>query len=238
MKLIVPDVHERLDRLAKALTPERASRVDEIIFLGDWFDTFDSFDRHRLLAVCHIIVRGVTMGGFELEDGTILPTKWLLGNHDCHYFFKHAAFQCSGYDPRKKEIIEEVIPPEVMREFMISTMVGPYLVSHAGYREETFKYHADEDKALEWAHQGGFDALFGPGFARGGHQMWGGPTWLDWNDEFQHIPDLPQIVGHTQGKDIRTQGDYERNSSWCIDTSLRHVALVDENNGAVTIEAV
>jgi hypothetical protein len=38
------------------------------------------------------------------------------------------------------------------------------------------------------------------GFARGGLQVVGGITWLDWHDEFKPVSHLNQIVGHMQLK--------------------------------------
>jgi len=59
------------------------------------------------------------------------------------------------------------------------------------------------------------------GACRGGTASQGGPLWLDWNEEFEAIRELPQIVGHTRSISLR-----QRENSFCIDcsqTSIFHL---------------
>jgi len=264
--LVVPDVHERLDRLKAALSRERLSRVQRIVFLGDWFDTFDQFSEERLLWLCHFIMGAIHLGGVteDLEDGgsRVIPCDWLLGNHDCHYFFDHSGFMCSGYNVRRKNYVKHMMAPENIAQFKVFTRIGPYVVSHAGFAELTLPWANERTcaEAIQLAKEGQFHGIFAPGRARGGYQEVGGPTWLDWNHEFKHIDDFPQIVGHTMDSKhfaIRTKclvhkpndvcwGHSPANQkcncttlkSWCLDTGLRHVAIVDDETGAVAIENV
>lgn len=243
--LIVPDIHEKLDRLL-SIEERYFPKADRIVMLGDFFDRFGPVDLDLVGRICGWIIG-------HMQDPRI---TWILANHDCHYFFRNAAFQCSGYEPRKQEMIDANLPDGFREKFQISTRVGPYLVSHAGYTEQTLQYCRPEieAEALKRARVGSFDALFGAGRARGGHQLFGGPTWLDWNYEFEHIDGVPQIVGHTQGRAVRIKGPsmtyakYKAGGSvvthepglksYCIDTSLRHVMWVDEETGATTVEEV
>lgn len=256
--LIISDVHERLDRLDAALAG-RIEKVDRVVFLGDWFDAFGAVDLRRVGQVCQFINGNIHGYTFENPDedysNLTIPATFLLGNHDCHYFFRHDAFKCSGYNPQKQEVIDANVPDGIKEYFRIYTRVGPYLVSHAGFTEATLQYARQEveAEALRKAFAGGFDPIFGAGYARGGNQPVGGPTWLDWNAEFQSIDDCPQIVGHTNSGTVRmkglTTGDCVQDEdgtlhvpigllSYCLDTALRHVAIVDEETGAVTIEEV
>lgn len=54
----------------------------------------------------------------------------------------------------------------------------------------------------------------------------GGITWLDWDDEFDPVPELNQIVGHTQ---LRYTGEkITRNSkNYCLDTKNKHVGILE-----------
>jgi hypothetical protein len=82
----------------------------------------------------------------------------------------------------------------------------------------------------------------------------GGITWLDWTTEFQPVPGLHQIVGHTPGEftrgrhldpdgaevkiEVRKATVIEdmpgagrrpwRSLNWCLDTGLKQVAIVDD----------
>lgn len=88
---------------------------------------------------------------------------------------------------------------------------------------------------------------------------WGGITWLDWYHEFQPIPGLHQIVGHTvdicaRAKFLDNQGkvtrrDFRvptlirdiphlRSTRWqsmnfCLDVRLDQVALIDRDFMAI-----
>lgn len=247
--LIVPDVHERLDRLQLALEG-RIDKADRVVFLGDWFDAFGPIDLDKIKQVCNLLNR-IAIGPLMDPSDREIPADFLLGNHDCHYFFRHDGFKCSGYEPSKQMVIDQELALPAKEAFKISTKVGPYLVSHAGYTEASLRHRQEEPYALKQAFNGGFHFLFGAGRARGGNQAVGGPTWLDWNYEFEHIDDIPQIVGHTNGRDVRSKGltktvskvdgDGDMNieiglMSWCLDTALHHIAWVDEETGEVTIE--
>jgi len=113
--LRIPNIPERLDRLALALR-QRIQKADRVVFLGDWFDAFGPVDLRRVGQVCGFLNGNIN--GLRWEDGDIgsrlIPTEFLLGNHDCHYFFSHNGFKCSGYDPRKQEVIEANVPQGII----------------------------------------------------------------------------------------------------------------------------
>jgi hypothetical protein len=214
--LIIPDIHENMTALQLALQLRQPN--ERVTILGDWFDTFGT---HHVNEMCEVIT---TLAADP--DCTLL-----LGNHDCHYAFDHNGFVCSGYRPVTKVIVGALIPRTVWERFQIFTWVGPYLVSHAGFHEGNLHLASQhgQDGAIQRALDGLFDDVWwGVGRSRGGWLEKGGPTWLDWNSEFSHIEDVPQIVGHTVGKDIRMKG-----SSYCIDNQLRHCVRVNEDTGAV-----
>jgi hypothetical protein len=75
------------------------------------------------------------------------------------------------------------------------------------------------------------DPLLMAGRGRGGRGI-GGITWQDWDREFSVI-DVRQIVGHTPHPEPRWIG-----RDLCLDTHLGHVALMDCETGAITIETV
>ena len=230
MTLVVPDVHERLDRLAIIMS-RIAPRADRVVFLGDFFDTFDKYDEARVVDACAFINNAVNDERHDV----------LLGNHDVHYYFSHPNLKCSGYDERKTVIIKALIEPATIHKMQLYTIVGPYTVSHAGFTKGTIGYAStpSERMAIEVGLAGSYDPIFGAGRARGGSLQFGGPTWLDWSDEFVCVPGTPQIVGHTYlPRPASKQLNGEEFRSWNIDTALRYVAMVNEDNGEVLIEDV
>lgn len=207
--LVVPDIHEQAIRFRREVEPLFGD-FDQVVFLGDWFDTFKNHDPEGM---CNAINRYIFNDKFV----------FLMGNHDAHYRWPREEFLCSGFQRETAEVIKSNLTPAEWQRFKISHQVGPYLLSHAGYHERTLKYRSSESDALASADQGAFHPIFGVGQARGGRQAFGGPLWLDFNWEFEHIANLPQIVGHT----VQRGGPAHKSGSICLDTALRHLAVID-----------
>lgn len=212
--LIVPDIHEDFPTLESKIVPLMV-QARKVIFLGDWFDTFSKMKYQ--LDMCRFI-KSVAHN----EDMTVL-----LGNHDCHYFFSHQWFQCTGWHAHTKMIVSTQLEESDIRAFKIFTQVGKFVISHAGFHPATLQhFHPTVEKeALESARDGEFHKIFGVGKVRGGWEPAGGPTWLDWNQEFVALG-TPQIVGHTRGEKVRTK-ECEGVTSYCLDTGLKHVMWTD-----------
>lgn len=212
--LIVPDIHERIAKLTTSIEP-LFDDVDHVIFLGDWFDTYSKVKHQK--EMCDFILKYLTDDRFT----------FLMGNHDAHYRWTNHQFPCSGYSPTTARIVEKNLRPADWQRFKISTRVGPFLISHAGYHPDVLANRHAEPHACQIADSGGFHQLFGPGRSRGGWLEFGGPTWLDFNWEFEDIPLQPQIVGHTfqpTGPKASPNGE-----SFCIDTGLKHLGYIDND---------
>ena len=212
--LVDPDLHEQYTTLMGKVEP-LMEQADKTIFLGDWFDTFGD---HNVEEMCGYI-KG-TRGDEKIVK--------LLGNHDCHYFFDHNGFMCSGWQPRTRMVVDQLLEPADIEEFKLFTQVGKFVLSHAGFHPATLQYFHPtvEKEALRTAREGGFDPIFSAGKARGGWVPVGGPTWLDWNQEFVPLA-TPQIVGHTYKRgQVRTKND-QGVMSYCLDSGLKHVMWTD-----------
>ena len=72
-KLIIPDVHQNIDRLNSILRTKDAEEAQEIIFLGDYFDSFD-YDFYTP-EMCDILNKNIDNDRYT----------FLIGNHDAHY---------------------------------------------------------------------------------------------------------------------------------------------------------
>ena len=85
--LIIPDIHLKWERVNRVINHVGA---DEIIFLGDYFDDFNDTPEQVDEMVSW------------LEHSAKQPNRiHLFGNHDMHYAFSDAGFQCSGFEQWK-----------------------------------------------------------------------------------------------------------------------------------------
>lgn len=207
--LVVPDVHENIDKLEHLL--DRAGSHERTIFLGDWFDSFERTELSTRRTLDWLLAN---------KDRTDYTFFW--GNHDLPYAYPFERLMCSGHNWSTRKVLAQ--HPEIWERFILTEMVNGVQVSHAGFTPETG--YGDIDRrchaAIAGLKGGHIDALLQAGQSRGGRQDVGGCTWLDWEDEFRPIEGIPQIVGHSRGKEPRWNGN-----SVCIDTELNHYAVID-----------
>ncbi len=220
--LIIPDVHTQIRRAEWALANIEHDRV---VWLGDWFDDFgDSVESNRLTALWLRNRMDTTQDVF------------LLGNHDAPYLWPEVrGLLCSGHTREKRTVINEVLPRTYRKRFSLFFLEDErgFLLSHAGLhpsfgltKEQQLRTEVWE--CLDHLENGLMHPLVGAGVIRGGSQPYGGITWLDWR-EIEPIG-WKQIVGHTRGVEPRCSGD-----NWCIDTHLRHCAVLEDE---VTIHEI
>lgn len=210
--LIVPDIHESIAGLAIVTT--MLDKADRVVFLGDWFDTFAK------------LKQPIAMADFIMDHKDDPKYTWLMGNHDAHYFYRHPMLRCSGYNIHAQDYLDTLYP-HLRDNFKIFTDVDGWLVSHAGFTPATYEKFANaeaEQQALTDISHGISHDMFAAGRARGGHAEVGGPTWLDWTKEFQDVPNVKQIVGHSAGLRPRES----KGGSWCIDCNLTCVGWVED----------
>lgn len=239
--LIVPDVHEQVRRL-KAILRQFEEAVDYVVFLGDFMDTF----------------LGLTP---ETEE-TILwlrdnlqnrKYRFCVGNHDMSYRFPKEQIICSGYDRAKQRLTDEHLTRDHWKQMKLHHWISDsgsseWLLSHAGLhpsllhpvlgldkkwligREKEAFYNLTFDIGL-------LDPFFRAGTSRGGWAKVGGMTWLDFGREFRPIEGTNQIVGHSNGLTIR-ENNTPNSRNYCIDTHLRHVALIEDGQVQVLPVAV
>lgn len=221
--LVIPDVHEQIDRLLRILQLFGPPLVDRVVQLGDLWDSFN---------------KGQTEAMVEWFRREVHNPKWglIIGNHDLPYMTPYGrGFECSGYTEWKDVAINHRVDVEHWRSVArVSIQVGRYLLSHAGYHPSMLKYRHTEGSALRVAYQDNtrmIPPLFTPSARRGGMPgEVGGPTWLDW-DDFEDIPGLPQIVGHSPNRVVRRKGE-----SYCLDTMLHHVGIIEDDNPIQILE--
>jgi hypothetical protein len=163
-----------------------------------------------------------------------------MGNHDIQYAFPLIrGLKCSGFAPEKQVSIDALIDRETWNKVLLHVRVGNFLLTHAGVHPTYAnavtglsdpQYMIDYEAAVFSALNGGqIHPLVMAGRSRGGMMPYGGLTWLDFR-EFEPVPGVNQIVGHTHSRygEVR-QKVHEDGSSinYCIDTGLKHVAVIE-----------
>ena len=247
--LIIPDVHQRVYNVEKALN---GLNYDRVIFTGDWFDSFYEPPLVSGFEQTCIYLRSLVLEHPRKDDFT-----FLVGNHDINYIFnnsegrgarhiKKTHYYSSGYTQNKcsrfrKTFFEAGLRDDFFIEhFDIAVYSQGWLLSHAGFIPEHIPYGKDIGYLVNelipdvWEN---FRNIYHPrnsaiaavGVARGGRDAYGGPLWLDWYDEFYpHQATGKQIVGHTTVPSPRSQTDESGEIiCWNLDTELFYGMLED-----------
>lgn len=210
---VVPDIHEKdISHLLKC-----GGQGDEpLLFLGDWFDSFESTPDtvHRTIDAM-------------LQAAEDPRTIFLWGNHDRPYGRPDSAVPCSGFKARTFEIIQRRVPQELWDRFKVWHWIGPTLLSHAGFWFDPRDPVCPPERRL----------CTMIGRARGGRDARGGPLWLDFQEEFDGAEDadghlIPQVFGHSH---VECPTFFK--GGLCLDTNLRHTAIVYES-GEIGVEEV
>lgn len=223
--LIVPDVHEKVDKLERAL---KSTKHDKVVFLGDYFD---KFGQPNTLEIATWLKHNLSNPNYT----------FLLGNHDVHYFF--GLEQCSGFTHEKKITIRQVLTQSDISKFKFFELVdNKWLCSHAGFHPGLFdtllttedqlkQFKTTQSKVLRLVSNGARHEWIRAGVSRGGDAAEGGVTWLDFKD-FQPIHGFNQIVGHTH-RDFVREKHLSTSKNYCIDTGLNHAILIEDGKEKV-----
>jgi hypothetical protein len=215
--LIIPDLHLRYKRAQQIIDHEACDRV---LFLGDFFDDWhDTPEMNRKMALW--------VKSRQLRHPEDI---WLFGNHDTSYAFN---LPCSGYSIEKSLAINEVM---VWGKFKFYHFLGPWLCTHAGLHPSYIPpltkdlagwLASEQNEALEALQKGGKHWITAAGKARGGSWPWGGLTWLDFREEFEPVPGLNQVFGHTpmHAPGLMQQAD---STNHCLDALTAYYAVYND----------
>lgn len=243
--LIFSDVHQDINRLEKIIKAEDA---DINVCLGDWFDSFN-YDENS-----DFIKTAVFLKDYISKSKNI--TLW--GNHDTHYLSKNQYTLCSGYTTHKYTLAVEqfgVNKTHISDKFKWYIWIDDKLCSHAGlhpkFIRSVCKNNDDIDKYLQEESEAANMCLktnqkhwfYLSGRARGGSERYGGITWLDFDQEYDPIDGLQQIVGHTHRKTKKIQCHRSEGTinpldadNICIDTNMYEYLTV--TNGKWEIKTI
>ncbi|MFV2015603.1 MAG: metallophosphoesterase family protein [Candidatus Heimdallarchaeota archaeon] len=177
------------------------TQYDYVIFVGDYFDSWDVSNTVMLDNIRNIIE-------FKKQNDNVIL---LLGNHDIHYLYSDPEFQGSGYRPEIALTFQEILLQN-QDLFKIAFQIENVLWTHAGVNENWATSYLIDVPISEYANRlqemlqvsKTRKALVAIGGSRGGFWPTGGPLWSDhYHDNIKNpIDGLVQIYGHTEVKDI------------------------------------
>ncbi len=216
--LILPDIHHKIERAQSIIDLEHA---DRIVHLGDHQDNFGDDAAYA--------AKTATWTKQRLDAGDEI----IIGNHDIPYYFPHRlhTWGC-GFTRDKKLEVDKHIQRKQLEQFRLWVWVDGWLCSHAGFAKcyaglyEGFT-EAEHTLRLATLLRGCSEPeIYSVGRERGGKQQFGGILWQDW-DALQPLSGLKQLVGHTQGRSVRSKHTHD-SQNYCIDTGLRHYAIIED----------
>lgn len=182
--VVVGDLHGQYELAEKVLESEH-----DVVFIGDYLDSFRR-TIHDQIKTLDVV----------LEACREPRVTALKGNHELSYL--EPRMMCSGYKHSTQEAVRDR-DLSVLEDY---TWAEGFLISHAGIAKGLLEFlNVDYETYLREKD------FYQIGFARGGSCPVGGLFWCDFHFEFECI-DIPQIVGHTRGKEIR-----QIENSYCID---------------------
>jgi len=220
--IIISDLHNRVDWIEPFLS---SVEYDKVIFLGDYFDDFNDTSRD------------VKRSAKWLKQSLKIPNRiHLFGTHDLWYRFPFNRYlQASGNTGKKLDVINTILTEKDWKLLKFYHFEQTFLLTHAGLHS-SFVSNNDPISSLDSLlfealieiKDGEISPILDAGFARGGINPFGGITWLDWHDEFEPVPYLNQIVGHTQ---LKHPQEFSINNSknYCIDTKNKYIGILENN---------
>lgn len=209
--VFVGDIHGRWELVEKAL-----AREGKKVFVGDFMDSFNRSpaDMGKCLA---LVLAAIENGEAEA----------IYGNHDLAYIMSR--HRCSG-NTHENRMVFQLYQQRIMEVFKPHLIIDKnVLVTHAGLTKQIWDAGkltlSNMDKKLTawWPKDiSPASPVHWVGRYRGGWDSVGGTFWCDWNGEFEPIPKLIQVFGHTAGNGIRRKED-----SYCIDCLEREESFLE-----------
>ncbi len=203
--LVIPDVHLR--KFWRQCISDNISKVDKVVFLGDYFDPYNEPDLEEdpILMINNII---------DLKKNE--PNKYILliGNHDCHYIWDDYP-RSSRYSVWSAKKYNNIFCNN-LDLFNIAFVQDDTIFTHAGITKAWRDMYFPELSILELSKKLAseklnensveFVYLAAISFYRGGWSKAGSCEWADIHEHLDEeynpeiYDDVYQVFGHTQVK--------------------------------------
>ena len=186
--LVIGDIHGHNDWEKIVLKED----WDKVIFLGDYFDTYDDISGKAQCINFKVIL--------QLKKSHSDKVELLYGNHDHSYLNKE---KCSGYSSENQVIYEELLKEAMDKRYLNPIYVYDDIIfSHAGvssyWLKEVAKLNKPEDISFDTVPLDLFDFNTITGHNPYGNTISQSPIWIRPYSLYQNpIEGYRQIVGHT-----------------------------------------
>ena len=247
--IIIGDVHGR-DQWKQIVSQEKDA--DTVIFLGDYFDSFDISaveQMHNFKEIVEFKETSFTNAGTEDQHKTRVIL--LIGNHDYHYFPEIGDSSTSGYQTRMAPVIKQLIA-EKREHLQVAHRMDEFVFSHAGISSEWL-----DDTVVDWTEQNMVDKInelfkYTPlsldyrsfkmfsatewsGASGYGNETYQGPMWIRPKALMSANKDtlrkkIIQVVGHTYQNEIDKEGKATGGRYYFVDvqeTSQEYMIITD-----------
>lgn len=214
--IFIGDVHGKVEAVEAALAKEGKK-----IFVGDFIDSFDrSTADHKK---CYDLV-------FDAIDKG--EAEAIYGNHELSYILQDR-HRCSGWNG-ERQLLMTHYGKMIQDRFKPYILLKPdFLVSHAGLTNQLWNKGTLTLRSLPEYLEKWWPDVSSPmhfiGKYRGGWDSVGGLFWCDFNAEFEPIPGLTQVFGHTRsiGRRFLQEGIRRIEDSYCIDCLDRKLEFLE-----------
>lgn len=195
--LAIGDIHAKT--IWKDIIDKESDKVDKIVFIGDYFDTFDDVSYPDQIENMNNIL--------NLKRSN--PNKYtiLTGNHDIHYMKGYTEY-CSGFNSRFKFIIDEMLTPAVEQNLMqMVDVIDDVVYSHAGVTKTWLSHRVESLDNINEYFKANPMLFKWNGYEPTGDDITQSPIWVRPNSLLQDRIDNNQVVGHTKfGKILSKDG--------------------------------
>lgn len=192
--ILIGDIHGKLEIVETMLS----SFPDHIkVFVGDYLDSFD-----RSPDACVQCLQMVLDAIKSRED-----VIGLIGNHEWSYLER--AMICSGYNETTQALVNSIGHKRILDTLKKYLWIDEnVLVTHAGASKRYFETIEELKDCLE--NDKGLKSI---GYSRGGGSVCGGIYWCDYWNEYEDIPGITQVCGHSAYRPylpMKSGGELER----------------------------
>jgi len=222
---VIPDIH---GSIYWRMTIKMIDKLDKIIFLGDYFDSWENEWPEQINNVNDIIA-------FKKQCSNKVDLCW--GNHDTSYYLN---CQCSGYQLEHEKDIKTFFNKNA-EFFNVLYIYDKWIFSHAGVSEKWMScagIKTPEEINQLFTESPNFFSWFGPDAY--GNNANEGPLWIRPESLIMNsIKGYNQAVGHTKQSNTPIIVSKDKHKYVFTDTrKYYYLTIIDTKTKDITFEEI